>query len=89
MTARAETLVANQLFMAQAIDALADHVASSTGYALTPVAFSSLPATPATGMLAVVTDDSGPPTWGSTVSGGGSSLVLAWYNGVAWTVVGK
>jgi len=87
---RADSLVANQLLMAQAIDSLADHISQSTGYALTPLTFANLPATPALGMLAVVTDCASPPVWGSPAGpGGGGNIVLAWYNGTQWTVVGK
>lgn len=49
-------------------------------------AFASLP-TAGTGTLAVVTD-SNTATWGDTVAGGGANVVLAWFNGSEWTVVG-
>ena len=86
---RADNLVANQLLLAQSIDALADHIASSTGYLLTPVTFANLPATPSTGMLAVVTDDSGPATWGSaafTPDGNRVVVLFSDGHGVVWPV---
>lgn len=52
------------------------------------VAFASLPAAPIVGMLAYVSD-SNTATWGATIAGSGSNNVLAFYNGSAWTVVGK
>lgn len=44
-----------------------------------------LPATPATGMLATVTDANA-TTIDSTVAGGGSNVVGVWYNGTAWKI---
>jgi hypothetical protein len=40
------------------------------------------------GTIAVVTDST-TNTWGATITGGGSDLVLAFCNGTAWTVIGK
>ena len=88
---RADTLVANQLLMAQAIDSLADHISLSTGFQITPVLFANLPASPALGMIACVTDSTvvaNPGAFGSVVTGGGSNTELIWFNGVDWTVVG-
>lgn len=60
-----------------------------TGYfntvKLTPVAFASLPASPAEGMMAWVTD-SNTATWGATIAGGGANKVLAAYDGTNWKV---
>jgi hypothetical protein len=84
---RTDHLVHNQLLLAQALDSLADHIANSTGYALTPVTFANLPASPTRGMLAVITNST-VNTWGSTVAGGGANVVLCWYNGTNWTVIG-
>ena len=50
-------------------------------------AFASLP-TAGTGTLAVVTD-SNTATWGATIAAGGANVVLGFYNGTNWTVVGK
>lgn len=55
---------------------------------LTGVAFASLPAAPAAGMVAYVTD-SNTVTWGATVAGSSTNKVLAFYNGTNWTVAGK
>jgi hypothetical protein len=53
------------------------------------VAFASLPGSPVRGMQYVVTDAT-VNAWGATVSvGGGGDVVLVWYNGAAWTVIGK
>lgn len=61
---------------------------ASTGYKLTPVTFANLPASPAAGLFAVVTD-SNTNTWGATIAGGGANVVLAFYNGTNWTVAGR
>lgn len=54
-----------------------------------PVAFASLPASPVTGMQYVVTDAT-VNTWGTNVTvGGGSDIVLTWFNGTNWVVIGK
>lgn len=49
---------------------------------------STLP-TPALGRMAVVTDGTASLAWGATVTGGSSTKYLVWYNGSAWTVIGK
>lgn len=41
------------------------------------------------GMTAYVTDGGAGLAWGATVIGGGSTPYLVWYNGTAWTVMGK
>lgn len=55
------------------------------------VAISALPATPVLGMMAVVNDGDALLAWGDPVvnSGGGATPYAVWYNGTAWTVVGK
>lgn len=52
--------------------------------------FTNLPAIPALGMLAIVTD-SAVNLWGTTVTAAGIGTpytVLAWFNGTVWTVIG-
>jgi hypothetical protein len=49
----------------------------------------NLPAGPLTGLYAYVTDGASSIAWGNTVTGGGSTKYLVWYNGSAWTVAGK
>jgi len=49
----------------------------------------TLPASPTTGRLAVVTDGAASLAWGATVTGGASTKYLVWFNGSAWTVLGK
>lgn len=52
-------------------------------------AYAGLPSNPQRGMIAVVTDANS-NAWGDVIgSGGGTDVVLVWYNGSAWTVVGK
>lgn len=41
------------------------------------------------GAMAYVTDGTGALAWGATVTGGGSTKYLVWFNGSNWTVVGK
>lgn len=50
-------------------------------------AFAALPVAE-TGQLATVTD-SNTVVWGAVIAGGGANAVLAFYNGVAWTVAGR
>ena len=82
---RADILIQTQRLLAEAIFALADHLANSTGFALTPVVFAELPATPGVGMLACVSDST-VTAWGGVIAGGGSNTVLAFYNGTDWVV---
>lgn len=50
--------------------------------------FATLPASPTTGMMSYVSD-SNTAVWGAVIAGGSTNKILAWYNGTAWTVVGK
>lgn len=83
-----ERLIHTQREMAIAFGAMAKMVSDSTGYALTPVTFANLPAAPAEGMIASVTD-SNTVIWGDVIAGGGTDSVLAWYDGTNWIVVGS
>jgi hypothetical protein len=58
-------------------------------YAGTTIA--NLNASPTTGEVASVTDGDSSLAWGATVvnSGAGATKYLVWWNGSAWTVVGK
>lgn len=49
----------------------------------------TLPASPLTGQMAVVTDGVAGASWGNTPTGGSSTHYLVWYNSSAWTVIGK
>ena len=49
---------------------------------------STLP-TPVLGRVAMVTDGAASLAWGTTVTGGSTAKYLVWYNGTAWTVLGK
>lgn len=82
---RMDSLVANQLLMAQAIFALAEHFGQSTGYALTPVEFDKLPVPPRLGMIACVSDST-VSAWGGVIAGGGANTVLAFFDGANWVV---
>jgi hypothetical protein len=74
--------------LAQSINSLADDINNSVGYALTPVPFADLPPSPQRGVICCVSDST-TVALGSVISvGGGSSTVLAFYNGTAWTVCG-
>jgi hypothetical protein len=85
---RLDSLVGNQLLMAQAIFALAEHIEGATGAFMVPVAFAKLPTPPSTGMVSCVTDST-VNTWGSVIVGGGTFKVLGFYNGTNWTVLAK
>lgn len=51
----------------------------------------NLPASPIAGMHATITDGDSGLAWGATAinSGSGGTTYHVWYNGAAWTVVGK
>lgn len=82
---RGDRIIQTQLLMAQGFGALADQIANSTGYAMTPVTFLELPTPPAAGMIACITD-SGVTT--GVVTPGGFHTVLVWFNGTNWKVIG-
>jgi hypothetical protein len=55
---------------------------------LTPVPFTSLPASPVFGMVQAISD-APVATWGTAITAGsGTHKVLAWYNGTHWTAIG-
>ena len=59
------------------------------GASASVVTVSALPGSPATGQLAAVTDGAASLAWGATVTGGGSTTYLVWWNGTNWSVIGK
>lgn len=67
-----------------AIHTFSAAVRLSKGYTV-----ATLPAGKPVGTTAYVTDGTAALGWGVTVTGGGSTPYLVWYNGSAWTVVGK
>jgi hypothetical protein len=83
-----EQFVEQWRLFAQSINALAEHVIGAIGFQHTPIAFADLPSSPQAGMVACV-KDSTVNTWGTVVAGGGTLTVLAFYDGTAWTVMGK
>ena len=84
---RGDALVQNQRLLTQAVMAIANDLTNAVGLQFGSLAFAKLPATPQVGMVFCITDST-VNTWGSTVAGGGSFTVLAWYNGTAWKVIG-
>ena len=60
----------------------------SGGGAITSSTVAALPPTGPIGTMAIVTDGAPGQTWASTVTGGGTSRYLVWFNGAHWTVVG-
>jgi hypothetical protein len=83
-----EQFVEQWRLFAQSIGALAEHINGAIGFQHTSVTFANLPPSPQTGMVACVSDST-VNTWGSTIVGGGTMKVLAFYNGTTWTVAGK
>lgn len=49
----------------------------------------NLPASPAFGTIAAVTDGTSGLSWGNTVTGGHSTRYLVWFNAANWTVIGE
>lgn len=62
--------------------------ANDAAVAVIPSTFASLPANPAAGTIAAISD-SNTVTWGATAAGGGANYALLNYNGTNWTVIGK
>lgn len=56
---------------------------------LQPSTVATLPASPATGMVAYVSDGAASLAWGDTITAGANTKYLVWYNGTNWTVAGK
>jgi|KBSMisStandDraft_5_1062788.scaffolds.fasta_scaffold00036_31 hypothetical protein len=84
---RGDRIIQTQLLMAQGFNSLADMIAHSTGYSMTPVTFLELPEKPTAGMICCISD-SGANGWGQVVTPGGFHTVLIWHNGTAWKVLG-
>jgi hypothetical protein len=55
----------------------------------TVVTLAQLPTSHSVGQTATVTDGAASLAWGATVTGGGTAKYLVWWNGTAWTVIGK
>jgi hypothetical protein len=55
----------------------------------TVVTLAQLPTSHSVGQTATVTDGAASLAWGATVTGGGTAKYLVWWNGAAWTVIGK
>ena len=49
----------------------------------------TLPASPSIGQEAYVTDGTSGLSWGAVATGGHSTLYAVWFNGTAWTIIGK
>jgi hypothetical protein len=62
---------------------------SLTNLIVAGVTVAALPAAPAAGTMAYVTDGGASPAFGDTVTGGGSTKILVWFNGTNWTAIGK
>jgi hypothetical protein len=63
------------------------YFAGQQSYAGPSVPFRGLQPNPLIGQLAVV-NDSTTAAWGGTVAGGGANVVLAWFTGTQWHVIG-
>ena len=75
----------NWRLLAQSINAMADHLGNTIGFAYTPVTFSDLPSAPKAGMVCCVSDST-VSAWGEVISGGGPYTVEAFYDGTNWIV---
>jgi len=84
---RGDSIANLQRQLAQAVFSIANHLKNSTSFQVTPITVAQLPAA-SLGMIACVTDHNGALTFGANVSGGGTSKVLAWFNGTSWNVIG-
>jgi hypothetical protein len=80
---RGDALVETQRLIAQAINALAEHIEQSSGFYFTPVLFEQLPSPAKVGMVACI-EDSTTDVAGGIVGAGGPHTVLAFYNGTVW-----
>lgn len=60
-----------------------------TQQVVTVATSASLPLSPFPGQLSYVSDGAASLAWGATVTGGGSTKYLVWFNGTDWTVIGK
>jgi hypothetical protein len=80
-------IVENWRLIAQAMNALADHLGGAIGSQHTPVTFANLPSNPSAGMVACVSDSKS-DLWGTVITGGGTNVVMAFYDGVYWSVMG-
>lgn len=73
--------------IALAINQMAQNILALMGeITIESSAYADLP-TPALGMIRSISD-SDTAVWGDTIAGGGANVVLAWYNGSDWTVIG-
>ena len=66
-------------------------ISCAGGVKHTGTTIAALPASPAAGTMASITDGDAALGWGATPinSGGGATKYLVWYNGTNWTIAGK
>lgn len=81
---RADAIVQSQLLIAQSIFAMAEQIANSTGYQLTPVPYAELPSPAEEGMIACVSD-ARIGAYGVVASGGNRTAIVM-YDGAGWVI---
>jgi hypothetical protein len=86
---RGDALVQNQRLITQAVFGIAHVLEQGVGLNLRPITFAqltaALPEGPTAGMLACISDST-VNTWGAIIAGGGTNLVLGFYDGAHWVV---
>jgi hypothetical protein len=82
---RADILIQTQRLMAQTVMGLAKSIENAMGVQLKPITWAQLPANPKAGML-VYLGDSNSNTYGQAITGSGSYVVLALFDGTDWVV---
>lgn len=83
ITSQLSTANSNMLTLITALQAI-NFPQSLKGYTV-----AGLPSSPSIGSLAYITDGTAGLAWGAPATGGHSTTYLCWWNGAAWTVVGK
>lgn len=68
---------------------LASIVSALLGVQLQSYTVATLPSSPAVGNMAVVTDGAAAQAWAATITGGGSTRYIVWWNGSNWVVMGR
>lgn len=72
----------------QAVKQWFDALVATVNGSLTPQTYATLVAPSQSGAMVVISDST-TQAWGAVIAGGGAFTVLGWWNGTAWTVIGK